>query len=183
MTNPHAFDYELRRFDATSFPSTKRVWEKQLIDNSGAVFASDYQRILDWAGECVGNDGIQGHSFAYGIFRGNSHHADAIVELVYTKPARKWLKLLNLHLCPSVDLSFHTQDIDIKQLSTIFAAAVVGTVRLTSTAHPTKVTKLYGRSGTLLSFLKGLGAYIENQNIPGLSVSIEGRWLVMNVKG
>jgi hypothetical protein len=177
------FDYQLKKFDATSFPSTKRTWERQLADNSGAIFASDYQRILDWAGTCIDDDGNNGNSFAYGIFKGNSHHADAIVELVYVKPARKWLKLLNLHLCPSVDLSFHTQDIDIKQLSHIFAAAVVGTVRLTSTAHPTKVTKLYGRSGTLLSFLKGLGAYIEGQNIPRISVSIEGRWLVMKVKG
>lgn len=49
----------------------------------------------------------------------------------------------------------------------------------TNTAHPSKVTKLYGRSGTLLAFLKGVGTYIErNVDVPGLKVSFEGRWLV-----
>lgn len=177
------FAHELKKFDSTTIAATRAAWVKELAAHKTEVLAAPYQRILDWAAGHIDYAGNGKETFAYGIFAGEAHSADAIVELVYTKSGRKWLKLLDLNLCPSVDLSFTDQNVDIQQLSSIFAAGVTGTVQLTSTAHPAKVTKLYGRSGTLLAFLKGVGTYIEgNSNVPGLKVSMEGRWLVFQVK-
>jgi hypothetical protein len=170
--------YRLDKFTSASFGKTKASWEAQLAANKGAVFKSEYLMILNYCSNCLDYAGNNGNSYTYGIFKGNNDEADALIELVYQKDGRKWLKLLNLHLCPTVDVSFQTQDIDISQVSAIFGAALAGTVYLTSTDHPTKVTKLYGRSGTLLSFLKGIGAYIQ-ANVPAISVSVEGRWLVI----
>jgi hypothetical protein len=172
---------ELRKFSATSLDATRTAWQRQLKTHSRDLIASEYQRILGWAG-CHISYGAAQDTYAYGIFDKNSGEADAVAEVIYSKAGARWLKLLDLHLCPSVDLSFATQDIDIRRLTAIFTAAVIGSMRLTSTAHPTKVLKLYGRSGTLLAFLKGVGTYIEsNIKVSGIKVSIEGRWLVFKV--
>jgi hypothetical protein len=173
--------YRLNQFTADSFAKTKSGWEAQLASNKNAVFFSEFTMILDYCSKCLDYGGHSGNSYAYGIFKDGSEITDAIIELVYQKDGRKWLKLLNLHLCPEVDLSFSTQDVDLTQITAIFSASVVGTVYLTSTDHPTKVTKLYGRSGTLLSFLKGLAGHIQ-ANVPEIAVSIDGRWLVMSPK-
>jgi hypothetical protein len=170
--------YRLDKFTSVSFGKTKASWEAQLAANKEAVFSSEYLMILDYCSKCLDYAGNNGNSYTYGIFKDNNDEADALIEIVYQKEGRKWLKLLNLHLCPAVDVSFQTQNVNIAQISAIFSAALAGTVYLTSTDHPTNVTKLYGRSGTLLSFLKGIGAYIQ-ANVPTISVSVEGRWLVM----
>ena len=178
---PQIGGYRLDKFSAASFGKTKMAWGAQLSANKNAVFSSEYMMILDYSSKCLNYQSNNGSSYVYGVFKDNSDEADAVIELVYQKDGRKWLKLLNLHLCPGVDVSFQTQNVDIAQISAIFGAALAGTVYLTSTDHPTNVTKLYGRSGTLLSFLKGIGAYIQ-ANVPTISVSIEGRWLVMKSK-
>lgn len=185
MTTQSPFTHELKKFDAKTLAATKAEWDRQIKKHSKEVLASEYQRILDWATTHIDYDGVGCHTFAYGIFEKGSDHADAIVELIYLRTAKKWLKLLNLHLCPSADLAFSTEPIDLKTITTIFSVAVTGTVRLTSSVHPTKVVKLYGRSGTLLAFLKGVGAYIAadaDLQKAGFSVTIEGRWLVFTIR-
>lgn len=181
MAEPTA-THELRQFTSASLTATRTAWDAQLRTHRKDLIASEYQRILDWAAGHIRYGGSQ-HTFAYGIFDKASSEAEAVAEVIYSKAGARWLKLLNLHLCPAVDLSFATQDVDIRRLTSIFAAAVVGAFELTSTSHPTKVLKLYGRSGTLLAFLKGVGTYIEsNLKVTGIKVSIEGRWLVFKVK-
>ena len=169
--------YTMNPFTKATLDATKKAWDLQLKKHQEDLLSWEWQRVLEDAASKI--DYSKGDQFAYGIFEDGCDTAEAIVLLVYRKEAKKWLKLLELNLSPSVDLSFSDQTLDIQQLSSIFGAAVIGTIRLTGTAHPTKVTKLYGRSGTLLSFLKGVGAYIEREaQIKGLRVSIQGRWLV-----
>lgn len=176
-------EHELQQFNAAKFDATGREWRRQLQAHKKDILATEYERILAWTGSHMDYEKAGAENFVYGIFQNGSDHAVAVVDMIYQKAARKWLKLMDLYVCPSVDLSFATQDIDIQELTAIYATAVVGTVQLTSTVHRTKVTKLYGRSGTLLAFLKGIGTYIaENAKVPGLEVNIEGRWLVFRVK-
>lgn len=176
-------DHKLQQFDTTKFDATEKEWRRQIQAHKKDVLATEYERILAWAGDHMDYGKGGSENFVYGIFQNGSGHAIAVVDMIYQRAARKWLKLMDLHLCPSMDLSFGTQAIDIQELSSIYAAAVVGTVQLTSTIYRTKVTKLYGRSGTLLAFLKGIGTYIANNaKVPGLEVNIEGRWLVFKVK-
>ena len=174
-----AYNYELKPFDALTMAATRNAWEKELSNREGEVLPPRYERILDWAEGHIDYAAGRIETLAYGIFGRSAHDADAIVELIYTKAGEKWLKLLDLHLSPSVDFAFSTQDVDIIRLNSIFAAGVDGTVRLTSTMHPSNVTKVYGRSGTLLSSLKEVGTFAESSPWPGLKVSIEGRWLVL----
>lgn len=176
-------EYELQKFDTAKYEATKKEWGRQLKAHKKDILAGEYERILAWTGDHMDYEAARGENFVYGIFRNGSDHAAAVVDLIYQKAASKWLKLMDLYLCPAVDLSFSSQDIDIQELTSIYGAAVLGTVELTSTAHPTKVTKLYGRSGTLLAFLKGIGAYIaEKADVPGFEVKVEGRWLVFRVR-
>jgi len=172
---PHILD----RLDNGRLEATSNEWRSQFSRHKNQLIPSEYERILAWAAGCVDYEGPACESFAYGVYENGAGHAIAISEVVYSKSGRKWLKLLDLHLCPAVDLSFYNDELDIMGLSSIFAAAIVGTFHLTK-RHPTDTVKLYGRSGTLLTFLKGIGAYIERQGgLPGLKVGIEGRWLVI----
>lgn len=171
--------WSLDKFDSDRLSATRANWGSHLKRHKDQFLASEYQRILDWTEDHIDYQGNSKDTFAYGIFADSAKHADAIVEIIYAKSGKQWLKLLSLHLCPSAELSFETQSFDIAKVAGIFSAAVTGTVKLTSTAHPTKVTKLYGRSGTLLAFLQGLGSHIQaNGGVKGLKVSLEGRWLV-----
>ncbi|MGH2509064.1 MAG: hypothetical protein ACRDHZ_16925, partial [Ktedonobacteraceae bacterium] len=160
-------NHALHQFDPAKLAATEKEWRRQLQAHKKDILATEYERILGWTGKRIDYGKAASENFVYGIFENGSGHAVALVDMVYQKAAKKWLKLMDIFLCPAVDLSFATQNVDIQQLTSIYAAAVIGTIQLTSTAHPTKVTKLYGRSGTLLAFLKGVGTYIaNNSNVP-----------------
>jgi hypothetical protein len=180
MTTIKPGDYELRKFDADSLRNTIDGWQAQMKAKPLSVARPQYDRIFEWVPEHVGYDDAQEENFAYGIFLGTSTCADAIAEVTYTKSGRKWLKLLDLHLSPEIDAAFFEQTIDLHRISALFSEAVIGVVKLTGNAHPSTTVKLFARSGTLLAFFRGLGAYIETQmDYKGPKITIEGRWLVL----
>lgn len=171
-----AKEYELLAFDKSSLAATRKIWHSQLEKHSDELLASGYLRILEWAESHVDYTCENGNGIAYGIFQTGHHFAAAIVEIAYTKTGKKWLKVLDLSLSPTLDLSFYDDSFNFDVIGGIFAAAILGSIKLTKTAHPAKVTKLYGRSGTALSFFKGFGAAFEKFGGPkGMDVSIEGR--------
>jgi hypothetical protein len=176
------YTYKLQRFDEKSLRQTNARWIRQIERHPSEVLASQYERILRWSAERIDYGDATGEEFAYGLFRDGDATADAIVEVTYTKRGRKWLKLLDLHLSPELDLAFYDQSVDILRINDLFAAAVVGVVKLTGEEHPSQTAKLYARSGTLLAFFRSLGAYIQEQRkVDVLKVAIEGRWLVFHV--
>lgn len=171
--------FSLLAFSSQSLTATKKAWDTQIKDLAGELVPSEYQRILEWVGSHVDYGSKTQESFAYGVFQNEGGPAEAIIEVSYTMLGKKWLKMLDIHLSPAMYIAF-TGGADLVRLTDTYAAAVIGTVNLTSKAHPTQTVKLYGRSGTLLAFLKGVGAYIEqNGGVEGLKVGIEGRWLVI----
>lgn len=176
-----AISYRLLPFDRQLLANTSNSWNRQLEKHEGAVFPAPYRRMLAFAeGHCK-YDGVP-EAFAYGLFYKEDKHADAILEVCYTRSGRKWLKLLDLTMSPEIDSGFATQSIDIHRLTHLYSAAIIGVVSLTATSHPAKTVKLYARSGTLLAFFRGVGAYIEQQGDSGLRASIEDRWLVFRSK-
>jgi hypothetical protein len=177
------YNYELKPFTNDTMAATRNAWGKEVCAREGEILSTQYERILQWAEDHIDYSGEKSQTFAYGIFGRSAHDADAIVELIYTKSGAKWMKLLDVHLSPSVDFAFAPQEVDLKRLMSIFAAGMDGTVHLASTVHPSNVTKMYGRSGTLLEFLKEVGTVKDNSALPGLKVSIEGRWLVFRDEG
>ena len=172
---------KMRAFDADSLKATCMSWERQIEKNQGDLIPIQYQRVLSWVKDNADYDASR-ENFAYGIFSDDKKVASAVVDVIYSKSGRKWLKLLDVHLAPEIDLSFSSEKPDMKRIVDIFGAAILGVVRLTE-RHPTKVTKLYGRSSSLLSFLKRFGAYLNDHGpSDDIGVSIEGRWLVIRVK-
>lgn len=174
---------DVRRFDAESLEETSKAWLEQVEKYSSYLSAVDFEKTLDWASAHMdyddGEDGL-----AYGIFSKNSKKAAAIIEVVYTQSGRKWLKMLNLTLSPTLIAGFIASNggVDREALIAVYTAAVVGTLHLAG-SHPSKTVKLYGRSGSLFTFLQGLAAYLkEHSGLQGISVSVDGRWLVFKVK-
>lgn len=169
--------YKLKQFDSVSLAATETNWRKQCERHKDEIIRTEYERILKWTAENANYDKDR-ETFAYGVFEDGSHTAAAIVEVLYPKAGRRWLKQLNLHLTPAKDLSFPTDNIDFEGVANIFGAAVIGVLRLTAN-HPAKEVKLYGRSGTLLSYLKGLAANLENHPaLKSVRITMDGRWLV-----
>lgn len=185
MTGKTVLPYELKPFDDASLKATVAGWKKELSKHQTELMPSLHEGKLVWIQTHMNYQEPNGDSLAYGIFSHGSSQASAIVDIVYTKTGQKWLKMLDLTLSPSLDLAFNADAFDFHTISGVYAATIVGAIRLTETAHPSKITKLYGRSGTSLAFFKGFGAYMEQgshgKNLT-LKVSMEGRWLVFRQK-
>lgn len=175
--------YALSPFSADSLKQTRSEWEAQVAKFPKDLLPSDFQRIVDWAADHMDyGDGEEG--LAYGVFGPNRKSADAIIEVVYTKSGNKWLKMLNLFLSPRLFAGFiiPEEQINTTELLNVYATALVGTVKLTG-VHPSKTVKLYGRSGTLLTFLKGISAHLqEHSKAKGITVNMDGRWMVFRTK-
>lgn len=173
--------YELREFTEESMAATEAAWAKVLASHSSDLLPGEFTRILAWTRSRLSATSPT-ETLAYGVFASDRAHALAIAEIVYTKAGRKWLKMLDLHLSPELDLSMSSGAPDLWTISGVFSEAIVGTTRLTR-VHVTNVVKLYARSTSLLTFFKGLAATIgaagDNEAI---DVSIEGRWLVIKTK-
>ena len=121
--------FHLKQVLWCSLKQTEIGWDKQLKKHSKELLASEFERILEFAKAHAVYTGNPGASYAYGIFAVGEDEAIAIAELIYQRSAGKWLKLLNLHVCPAVDIAFSSQSVDIRELSHIFGAAILGTVK------------------------------------------------------
>lgn len=173
MANP----YKLKRFDAESLAATEVNWRKQIVRHKDELIRTEYDRILKEMRENAIYDNER-ELFIYGVFEDGSPTASALVEVLYPKAGRRWLKQLDLHLSPVLDLSFYKDNVDLLGLSQVFGAAVAGTLRLTKD-HPSQQVKLYGRSGTLLNYLKGLAVALGGEpSLKEIKITVEGRWLV-----
>jgi hypothetical protein len=177
MANP----CKLKRFDEESLAATDTNWRKQCARNPEGLIRTEYERILKWTVENAKYTQDR-ETFAYGVFQDGSHTASGIVEVLYPKVGRRWLKQLDLHLAPTLDLSFYTDNVDLEEIGNVFGAAVIGVLRLTED-HPASQVKVFGRSGTLLAYLKGLGARLEtNPAMRNLRITVDGRWLVFKAR-
>jgi len=170
----------LKRFDAAHIETTKKDWERQL-EQLPDVMPSEFLKHIEWVNSHMdyadgGDDGL-----AYGVFYKDHKHAIAVVDVVYTRRGTKWLKMLGVNLSPELFVvltSDNPSAKDMQKILEIYGAAITGTVKLTG-IHPSNTVKLYGRTGTLLAFLKGIAAYLRaNLDIPGITVNVEGNWLV-----
>jgi hypothetical protein len=170
----------LRPFSLQSLETTKVEWLAQLKRHQGEIVRSPYEQAFAWATDRIDYAKNDNEQFYYGLFNRKTQRCDAIADLTYTKRARKWLKMVDLMLSPDLDITFYDKTADRQRFADLFTAAVLGVVKLTGSAHPSRTVKIYGRSPTLLKFLKGLEVSIKRQGNPdGTEVSIEGRWFVI----
>lgn len=179
-------DYSIQEFDDVRLGATRRAWTKALNDDPSEFNRTMFDRRLALAAKKC--DYKNGSEFCYGIFPSGIKAASAIVEISYTKESSKWIKMLNLHLSPSLDLSIDKNSPNFSELADIFSAAIVGTLKLTG-VHKSRVVKLYARSTVLLSFFKFVAEKLPKElekvedggRAAAIKLSVDGRWLVMKL--
>lgn len=110
----------------------------------------------------------------------------ALVEIIQSKKGKEvWIKMMDITLCPELEFSIQ-DDRNTTERLTVFVTALIGIFSLTKGVTMANTVKVYGRTELLLTFLRGMHDSIktvtELGTIQGVSVSIEGRWLVFRAK-
>jgi hypothetical protein len=172
---------EFRAFDTATLKASREAWLSDAAD--GLAFYSEVERLFDWATthcELSPTDAT-----AFGVFRDGKKQALGLCEIiVQRKSARsKWVKMLRLHLRPSVDADL--QGGNSTAAMNVFGSSLQGSLDL-QMAHKATTLKVYGRTNEQLTFLRALVSHIE-QNLSSAvkeaaKVSIDGRFLSIEVK-
>ncbi|MCW5648721.1 MAG: hypothetical protein KIS62_03125 [Ramlibacter sp.] len=167
---------EFKEFDDASLKATREVWLAESSD--GLAFYSEMERLLDWAD--THRQPAESDSAAFGIFRQGKRQAMGICEIVIQRKTirSKWIKMLRLHLRPSVDADLQAGNTT--NAMNVFASSIAGTLGLQMT-HKATTLKVYGRTNDQLAFLRLLVEHME-KNLPeaaknAAKVTIDGRFL------
>ena len=143
----------------------------------GLAFEPESQRLFDWVDthqEISATDAV-----AFGVFLGTSNEALGICEVTIQRQSAKskWVKMLRLHLKPSIDKSLQDGDPDMATI--IFVRSMQGAIELQMTHAATKL-KVYGRTNEQLNFLKVLVTHLE-PTLRGkpVTAAIENRFLTI----
>lgn len=167
---------EFHPFNDPRMSATAAAWLQDA--NDGLAFPSEVKRLLDWS--AAHQEHVDGDAAAYGVFPKGKTTALGICEVIITQKSvrAKWVKMLRLHLKPSVDASLQSGSPD--EAMDVFTEAIRGSLDL-QMAHKAATLKVYGRTNEQLSFLKALVGHINgrtslNQD-SALKVTIDGRFL------
>lgn len=109
-----------------------------------------------------------------------------IVEIVLSQNGNSiWVKILDIHLSPEIEIVDDTEE-STKSRLRVFKAALTGTFDLTKDVIKADTVKVFGRTDVLVAFLRGMhesfSVLATLGTISGITVSIEGRWLVFRTK-
>jgi hypothetical protein len=174
----------LKPLDKEEFATLRTKWMKLLKAHNHPVFEAEYQQIFGII-EATGCWDDLKLCMNKPIFRcvfDESGDEWAIVELVQSrKGSMVWIKMLDMHLSPKIEVEADTEANTQKRLK-IFRAALVGIFELTKSIKKADTVKVFGRTEALVMFLRGMHDSISVISslgtIQGIDVSIEGRWLV-----
>ncbi|MDR5825924.1 hypothetical protein [Caballeronia sp. LZ043] len=173
----------LKQFDGEAIDSTTRQWDEFLTEHE--MFDLDYRRVLAGAMEYATYEKAKDNTYSYGVFANGTKYALAVVSVVHTpKPGLQLgrLKMLQVDLSPEFDEVLIAGDLEKRRaVLDIYYAAIAGTIQL-GTVHASRVIKLYGRNNHLLEILSGLAQRVADKPFEKVSVSMQGRWLVIEVQ-
>lgn len=168
--------YELREFTKESLEKTEKAWLGEL-KKSPDVFPGDVDRMFAFAKQDF--DGR--NDKAYGVFADGANIADSIVQIVVTKEGRKFAKMLDCFIRPSIyeKAEVNFDDSAMEKVVDIYLASIIGTLRIGG-HHKANAIKVYGRTRALLTVLTIVAKHLKEE-AAGAKTSIEGRWLVVKV--
>ena len=174
---------ELTHLTHETLETTKQTWIAAAAQAPHEAFLAEYQQLFDVieSGDSIGAlDGRMKTSIYYAVKIEGCHKA--LVQMVQSKRGSDiWIKMMDLYMCPEVELSMDTEQSTVDRLK-IFTTALLGVFSLTATLGRADTVKVYGRTEALVTFLRGmhdsLSVLSSLGNMPGIDVSIEGRWLV-----
>jgi len=162
--------------DGSRMAATHDAWMKDA--NEGLAFPSEIERLLEWT--ATHQEPSSHDAAAFGVFQKGKNVALGICEvIIQRRSARsKWVKMLRLHLKPSVDAKLQASQPD--DAMDVFVASIHGSLGL-QLAHSATTLKVYGRTNAQLSFLKALVGHVDkrfNQSPDSpIKVTIDGRFL------
>lgn len=179
MATKHKKAHDFRKFGVEEIEATAKEWTHAAA--KGLAFPADVEQVLDWVRThtAAGN----GDSTAYGVFPEGSKVASGICEVVVTRRTARsaWVKFLRLRLRPSLEDALFRKEVEaVREATEIFMTGVLGVFGL-KVQHQANTLKIFGRTNEQLSFLAGLASALQ-QRAKGMSVMIEGRWLVCTNK-
>ncbi len=164
---------------------TKGLWMKSLEElGEHELFFADYQELFDLIEES-GGIGDLDDRFNKSIYYGVIDDGGCIWALVEILQSRKgssvWIKMKDVFLSPKIEVLPDNEASTTKRLE-IFTTVLVNIFMLTKTIRGADTVKVYGRTEALVAFLKGMhdsfSVITSLGTIKGVSVAIEGRWLV-----
>lgn len=176
----------MKQFDAKSIEKTAKAWLQDV--ETASVFPTDIPTIVSYVqnnAKYTPKDIETLDSVAYGIFADAKSEASAVVKVIISKSGRRWIKMIDCHIRPSIeDSAIERVAGGFETIGEIYAAVITGSLKLT-TEHKVNTVKVYGRSNALLQLITITAHFLEKsfaeQDLP-FKVSIEGRWLVVVTK-
>ncbi|MFN4290062.1 MAG: hypothetical protein ACK4E7_04190 [Permianibacter sp.] len=166
------------------FESLRGIWLKEATANEHEVIATDYEQLFGRIDATKGfgplDDRLNVGVF-YTVQDANGKHL-ALVELVQSRKGMAvWVKMLDMHMCPSIEASPDSEGNTQKRLMA-FTVALMGIFELASEVRQADAIKVFGRTDALITFLRGMhdsfSVLTSLGTLKGVETTIEGRWLV-----
>ena len=167
-----ATKHELREFTGESLAKTEKAWLADL-KKSPDVFPGDVDRMFAFAKQ----DFEGKNDRAYGVFENGANVADSIVQIVVTKEGKKFAKMLDCFVRPSIHekAAVNFDDAAMEKVIDVYLTSIIGTLRIGGD-HKANAIKVYGRTDTLLMVLTMVAKHLKKHES---KTSVEGRWLVV----
>lgn len=171
-------DFHFEKFTQETATASRDAWVKEA--NEGLAFVTEIQRLFDWVD--THQDITSNDSVAFGIFDEKKQEALGICEITIQRRTirSKWVKMLRLHLRPSIEVGLNAGDSD--KAMDIFVQSMQGSMGL-QLLHQANTLKVYGRTNEQLNFLKALLVRLQAalNTVNTVRASIEGRFLTISV--
>lgn len=157
--------------------ATEQAWK---LTAGADEFASEYLVLFEWLRSHRKYASDTGESVGYALLEEDLKVASAFFEVVSTTGRGGLTKLLKVYITPQLwNISDHQREV-VK----IYSECIKSVVRISRDNHCRNI-KIYGRSDAMLSLLRSIHVALQEEldkkPESGLSVSIEGRWLVFSV--
>ena len=174
---------ELTVIDKDMFRATREAWLASASRSTHEAFLAEYEQLFDVIEEGDGIGSLEGRlnvAIYYGIL--DNGVVKALVQMLQSERGSDiWIKMTDIHMCPEIELEVDIAASTADRLR-VFTTALLGVFALTKQVARADTIKVYGRTDALITFLRGmhdaLAVMSSLGNMPGINVSIEGRWLV-----
>lgn len=162
----------------------KRDWLSFFEGEENAIGSAEYEQLIDIIEKNKSYGTLEGRENIPTFFSvaAESGRTKALVEFVQSRKGRQvWVKMMDISLCPQIELSLEDDKTTAERLE-VFVASLVGIFRLTKNLEAADTIKIFGRTDGLVTFLRGMhdsfAVFSSLGTIKDIAVSIEGRWLV-----
>jgi hypothetical protein len=174
---------EFSELTEVKFKALRVSWMKMIPAEDHEVYGAEYRQLFDriQVGKSWGPLGDRvNEAIFYLIESKDSHYG--VVEIVQSKKGREtWIKMFDITMAPNIETEPDTEKCTKLRLE-VFKATLNGIFKLSKTVKKANTLKVYGRTELLITFLRGMhdamSVLATLGMMKGISVSIEGRWLV-----